>query len=56
MKFVLVDASVWSLAFRKKRLNGNDKNFSIFALDEDCEQYRRYIDIELVNTIGRYTE
>ncbi|WP_200877754.1 hypothetical protein [Treponema sp. OMZ 838] len=56
MKFVLVDTSVWSLAFRKKRLDGNDKNFSIFALDKDFEQYRRYIDIELVNTIGRYTE
>ena len=25
MKFVLVDTSVWSLAFRKKRLDSNDK-------------------------------
>ena len=56
MKFVLVDTFVWPLVFRKKRLDNNDKNFSIFTLDKDFEQYRRYIDIELVNMIGRYTE
>ena len=56
MKFVLVDTSVWSLVCRKKRLDNNNKNLSILTLDKDFEQYRRYIDIELVNTIGRYTE
>ena len=142
MKFVLVDTSVWSLAFRKKQLTSDDKklldylsflirnqyavmigpirqeilsgisdestfrklkealkafpdfeittddyeqaaayynicrsngiqgshidylicsvahnnDFLILTLDKDFEQYRRYIDIELVNTIGRYTE
>ena len=34
----------------------HNNDFLIFTLDKDFEQYRRYIDIELVNTIGEYTE
>ena len=30
----------------------HNNNFLIFTLDKDFEQYRKYIDIELVNDIG----
>lgn len=40
MKFVLVDTSVWSLAFRKKQLTSDDKKLLDYLSNIDLADIR----------------
>ena len=41
MKFVLVDTSVWSLAFRKKQLTSDDKKLLYYLSNIDLADIGR---------------